>query len=81
MSGQAQLSEWRPGQYRLRFESSQEGSGLIYALTYKVFRYLEGNIFGLTAHAVRGRTYVSVYHSLPASLLWKDAQAITAEHF
>jgi hypothetical protein len=44
------LTESRPGQHCLRFETSRDAGGLIYALTYKVFRYLEGNIHGLTAH-------------------------------
>ncbi|MEK7676479.1 MAG: hypothetical protein AAB676_11675 [Verrucomicrobiota bacterium] len=79
--GSVALREWRPGQYCLRFETSQDVSGLIYALTYKVFRHLRGNIFGLTAHAARGRAYVSVYHSLPPDLSLPQAQTIVAEHF
>ena len=56
-------------------------SGLIYALTYKMFRHLRGNIFGLTAHVARGRAFISVYHSLPPDLTVEEAQAITAQHF
>jgi len=50
-------------------------------LTYKVFRYLEGNIFGLAAHTVRGRIYVSVYLSLPPHLTLDAARAIVTRHF
>lgn len=81
ITGQASLREWRPGQYCLRFESSQEGRGLIYALTYKVYRYLRGNIFGLTAHTAHGKAFVSVYHNLPAGLSFEEAQAIVAARF
>jgi len=81
LAGDATLHEWRPGQYCLRFETSRPTSGLVYALTYKVFRHLRGNIFALSAHAARGQSFVSVYHSLPADLSLASARAITAEHF
>lgn len=79
--GVATLREWRPGLYCLRFETAENVSGLIYALTYKIFRHLRGNIFGLSAHAARGRGFVSVYHTLPADLSLEQAQALTAKHF
>jgi hypothetical protein len=79
--GVARLREWRVGLYCLRFETTQDVSGLVYALTYKIFRHLRGNIFGLTAHAARGRGFVSVYHSLPPDLSLDQAQVITANHF
>lgn len=81
VSGIASLQEWRPGLYCLRFETSHRFCGLIYTLTYKVFRYLRGNIFGLAAHAARDRSYISVYHSLPADLSLKQAQVIAAKYF
>ncbi len=81
VTGQASLREWRPGLYCLRFETSQDSNGLIYALTYKVFRYLHGNIFGLTARTARDKAFVSVYHSLPADVSLAQAQAITAGRF
>ena len=56
-------------------------SGLVYVLTYKIFRHLRGDIFGLSAHAARGRAYVSVYHRLPRELSLEHAQAIVARHF
>ena len=79
--GSISLKEWRPGQFCLRFEAAREVNGLIYAVTYKVFRHLRGNIFGLTAQAARDRAYVTVYHSLPPGLSLEQAQAIAAEHF
>lgn len=79
--GKATLREWRPGQFCLRFETTGEARGLIYALTYKIFRHLRGNIFGLTAHTARGRGFVSVYHSLPGDLSLAQAQELTVKHF
>ena len=81
ISGSASLREWRPGLYCLRFETAEEASGLVYAITYKIFRHLRGNIFGLTAHAARGRAFLSVYHNLPPDLPLEQAQAITAQQF
>jgi len=80
LTGTVSLHEWRPEQYCLRFETAQAANGLIYALTYRVFRHLRGNIFGLTAHADRGRAYVSVYHDLP-ELSLAEAQTIAARFF
>ncbi|MBI4624631.1 MAG: hypothetical protein HY736_15610 [Verrucomicrobia bacterium] len=81
VTGQATLHEWRPAQYCLRFETAAGGSGLIYAITYKMFRHLRANIFGLTAHTARGKAFVSVYHSLPNDLPLPEAQRILADRF
>jgi hypothetical protein len=81
IQGVVGLREWRVGLYCLRFETAQDVSGLVYALTYKIFRHLRGNIFGLTAHATRGRGFISVYLSLPPDLSLEQAQVITATHF
>lgn len=81
LAGSASLREWRPGQYCLHFETAVEGSGQIYALTYKVYRHLRASIFGLTAHATRGKTYVSIYHTLPSDLSPHEAQAVLERHF
>lgn len=78
IAGSLSLREWRPGLFCLRLETSQNVSGLIYALTYKVFRHLRGNIFGLVAHAARGKAYISVYHGLPVGLSVEEAQATVA---
>lgn len=81
MSGTTTFQEWRPGQYRLRCETDQDPSGLVYALTYKVFRYLEGDIFGLVAYVARGRTYISVYLNLPERRSLEEAREIVGRHF
>lgn len=81
VKGTVEIQEWRPRCYCLRFESPRNTNGVIYALTYKVFRYLRGNIYGLTAHAVRERGYLSIYHSLPPDISLDRARAIAAEHF
>jgi hypothetical protein len=81
LHGNISLREWRPGQYCLRLETSQDVSGLIYALTYKVYRHLGGNIFGLSAHAARGTAYVSVYHNLPLEVSLESAQGMIPTMF
>jgi len=81
IAGAASLQEWRPKQFCLRFEATANFDALIYAITYKVFRHLRGNIFGLSAHTRPGKAFVSVYHSLPADLTPADAQAIVAQCF
>lgn len=81
LTGTVSLRGWRPGQCCLRFETSQDMSGLVYALTYKVYRHLRGNIFGLTAHAARGRAFIAVYHSLPSDLSFEQAESIAARAF
>jgi hypothetical protein len=76
LSGSISLREWRPGLHCLRIETSQDENGLVYALTYRVFRHLRANIFGLAAHTAGGKSYISVYHSLPQGLSLEEAQAI-----
>lgn len=73
------LGEWRPGLYCLRCSAAQEDNGLIHALAYTVYRHLRGDIYGLTAHARRGRTFLSVYHSLPPDLLLPAARQMLQE--
>ncbi len=75
------LKEWLPGRYCLQHETSYDGEGLIYALAYKVFRHLEGNIFGLKADANPNAVYVSIYLSLPKDLSLEQAQRIIRERF
>ncbi len=79
--GSARLREWRHGLHCLRFETSEGSTGLVYVLTYKIFRHLQGDIFALSAQATRGRAYVSVYHRLPREMSLEQAQAIVARHF
>lgn len=81
LAGRLSLTQWRPGLYRLRYETGQNAGGLVYALSYLVYRHLGGNIFGLVAHAVRGGAFVTVYHSLPPGLELDRAQAIVTQRF
>lgn len=81
LNGVTTLQEWRPGQYCLRHETSNDTHGLVYALCYKVFRYLRGNIFGLVAHATRGSAYISVYLNLPSDLRFPMAQELVETEF
>jgi len=81
VAGHISLREWHPGQYCLRFETIQDRSGLVYALSYKVFRHLRGNIFGLAVGTGRGNAYITIYLSLPADLSFEQAQVIVEERF
>ena len=81
MTGATQLREWRPGQLCLRFQTAQDSGGLVYALAYRVFRHLRGNIFSLSANASRGTAFVSVYFTLPSDLNLEAAETIVAEKF
>jgi hypothetical protein len=81
IAGTASLREWRHGLHCLRFETASEAGGLVYVLTYKIFRHLQGDIFGLSAHATRQRAFVSVYHRLPRAMTFEEAQAIVAREF
>ncbi|MEA3207745.1 MAG: [protein-PII] uridylyltransferase [Chthoniobacter sp.] len=75
------LKEWRPELHCLWAETTGDISSLIYVLTYKVFRYLGGNVFGLTAHTGRTGAWVSIYHSLPPGRSLEEARAIVRERF
>lgn len=79
--GRASLREWRPGQYCLQFESAPDTAGLIYTLTYKVYRHLQGNIFALSAHRTAAAVFVSVYLNLPPELSEAEALHRVAERF
>lgn len=81
LAGEKTLTVWRAGLHRLRFETAGQAGGLLYALTYKVFRHLRGNIYGLEARSVRGRSFVTVYFHLPPDLSLEAATAIVQERF
>ncbi|MBL9128003.1 MAG: hypothetical protein JNL97_10170 [Verrucomicrobiales bacterium] len=81
LRGTTTLKEWLPGVYCLQHETTRDGNGLVYALAYKVFRHLGGNIFGLKADANPNAVYVSIYLSLPNDLTIERARAIVAERF
>jgi hypothetical protein len=78
LEGKFTLTEVRPGQCCLRFESEQDKRGTVYALCYKVFRHLQGNIHGLTAYSTARSAFVSVYHNLPHGKKFEDARRIVA---
>ncbi len=81
IDGRFTVTETRAGKQCLRFETAHNADGAIYALTYKVFRHLEGNIYALSAHAARDHTYVSIYYGLPAKTGLEEATAIVAKRF
>lgn len=76
--GEAELDATPSGNYRLRYETDRDTGGLVYALSYKVFRHLGGGIHCLTANTVRGRTYITVIHSLPDHRSLTEARGIVA---
>jgi hypothetical protein len=75
------LQEVRPRLYCLRFETPLDASGIVYTVAYKIFRHLQGNIFGLSAHTGRSSAYIKVHHSLPDWLPLERAQTIVEEKF
>ncbi|MBK9139191.1 MAG: hypothetical protein IPM17_10585 [Verrucomicrobia bacterium] len=81
IQGMTHFALWRPGIYRLQFDARQDPPGLVYAVAYRVFRYLRGNIFGLTAEATRSGASVTIFHSLPADLPPAVAADIVRERF
>jgi len=81
VTGAVSIAEWREGQFCLQFETAENTAGIIYAITYKVFRHLKGNIFGLSAYAVRNRAFISVYMALPPELSLEQARQIAAGFF
>jgi UTP:GlnB (protein PII) uridylyltransferase len=75
ISGTLTLDETHHDHYRLRLETDRNMSGLVYALTYKVFRHLEASIHALSAHASRGQAFISIYHNLPPGWTLEQARA------
>jgi hypothetical protein len=80
-TAQISLQEWRHGLHCLRLETSGDAGGMIYALTYKIYRHLRGDIFALSAHAARGRAFISIYHRLPTDLSLTEARAVIEQKF
>ena len=76
LQGSFTLTERAPGKYALKFESAQDVRGTVYALCYKVFRHLGGDIHGLTAYSTTRHAFVTVHHNLPRGLKFGDAQRI-----
>ena len=69
------------GDCRLRYETTSDTGGLVYALSFKVFRHLGGSIHCLTANTARGRAYITVIHSLPAGRSLAAARKIIERSF
>jgi hypothetical protein len=76
LHGELGLEEVRPGQYRLRHDTPEDTAGLVYALCYRVFRDLHGNIHGLKSQVARGQSFISIYLSLPPELSLEQAQRL-----
>ena len=69
------------GNYRLRYETDSDTGGLVYALSFKVFRHLGGGIHCLTANSARSRAYITVIHNLPPERSLEEARAIVERCF
>lgn len=69
------------GNFRLRYDTTSDTGGLVYALSLKVFRHLGGGIHCLTANSARGRAYITVIHSLPSGRNLEEARQIVARRF
>lgn len=79
--GRTSLKEWRNGLFLLRHETTRDSGGLVYTLSYKLFRHLQGNIFGLQARTTRDGALVSIYFGLPSGTPIECAQEIVRERF
>ena len=81
IEGTISLVEWRPQQYCLKYECDQDASGLIYALTFKLFKHLGADVFGLSAYKTRRRLFASIYLNLPENLSYEEAKELVETHF
>ncbi|MBP7949960.1 MAG: hypothetical protein KA004_09920 [Verrucomicrobiales bacterium] len=71
--GAATLTRQTGGICRLKFESSRNQPGIVYALSYLVHRRLGGNIYALNAQVHGSRASVQVYHTLGAGVALEAA--------
>jgi hypothetical protein len=81
IEGSVTLVEWRPFQYCLKFQGDRDADGLIYALTFKLYKYLKADIFGLSAYKTRKGVFVSIYLNLPINLGFEEAKELVEYHF
>ena len=81
LRGSFQLEGTEGGGCCLRHETTSDTSGLLYALTYKVFHHLSGSIHGLSAFTSRGSAYVTVHLTLPSGRSLAEAQQIVDREF
>ncbi|MFO0820721.1 MAG: DUF294 nucleotidyltransferase-like domain-containing protein [Pirellulales bacterium] len=78
LAGVSRLDATPSGGCCLRHETSNDVSGLLYALCYKVYRELDGSIHALSAYTSRGNAFVTIHLTLPHHRSFQDAQAAVA---
>ena len=76
-----QLDGTAKGGYCLQHETKSNASGLLYALTWKVFHHLGASIHGLSGLTSRGSTFVTVYLTLPHDRPLQEARDIVQREF
>ena len=81
LCGSFQLDGTATGGYCLRHETTSGVSGLLYALTWKVFHHLGASIHGLSAVSARGTTFFTVHLTLPHDRPLHEAQNIVQREF
>lgn len=69
------------GGYCLRYETTSDSSGVLYAVTCKLFHYLGASIHGLSAFTSRGSTFVTVHLTLPSDRSLEEARQIVEHDF
>jgi tRNA threonylcarbamoyladenosine modification (KEOPS) complex Pcc1 subunit len=81
LRGEFELKGTEKGGYCLRHTTTSNASGLLYALTWKVYHHLGASIHGLSAQTSRGTTFVTVHLTLPYERSLEDAREIVRQHF
>ncbi|MEJ7594437.1 MAG: DUF294 nucleotidyltransferase-like domain-containing protein [Planctomycetaceae bacterium] len=81
LCGTFQLDGTAKGGYCLRHETKSDASGLLYALTWKVFHLLGASIHGLSALTSRGSTFITVHLTLPHDRPLQEARNIVQREF
>jgi hypothetical protein len=74
LSGTLTLTQTRPGEYRLRFESLHDEPGQVYALCWRAWRHLEANIHGLISQGTRAGSFIALDLTLPSNLTATEAR-------
>lgn len=81
LDGKLRLDGSTKGEYCLRYETTSDSSGVLYAVTLKVFHYLGASIHGLSAFTSRGSAFVTVHLTLPHGQSLDEAQQIVERNF
>jgi len=81
LSGVFKLDGTPSGDCRLSHETMNDASGLLYALTYKVYRQLGASIHGLSAYTSHGYAYVVIHLTLPYERSLDEARRIVEQNF